>query len=210
MTVAHTCLSPSALCKIRVRVSPGAKGECRVPRKLSLTLLILTALASSAPAGMAAPHGAKHLTSTTDDNAIYSAVLRYAYRSKVSGGGKHSEPASDATVMLQDSTVTICPTEEDRAVPYSHGLGEKDLEKCFAHPETELSPRVAAELERPSSRGVLPAVPLTWMVSKARLVRSMRATTWRSAIPAMQGMAMQSCTANITVVCCVEAPRFSF
>ena len=167
MTVAHTCLLPSALCKIRVRASPGAKGECRVPRKLLLTFIILTALASSAPAGMAAPHSAKHPTSTTDDNAIYAAVLRHAYRSKVSGGGKHSEPVSDATVMLQDSTVTICPTEEDRAVPYSHGLGKKDLEKCFTHPETKLSLESRPNSERPSSRGVLPAIPSMWMGSKA-------------------------------------------
>jgi len=131
-----------------------------VPRKLSFTLIILTALASSAPAGIAAPHGAKQPTSTTDDTAIYSAVLQYAYRSKVSGGGKHSEPVSDATVMLQDSTVTICPTEEDRAVPYSHGLGEKDLEKCFAHPETKLSPRVAAELSEAVFEGCAASNPI--------------------------------------------------
>jgi len=31
-------------------------------------------------------------------------------------------------------------------VPYSHGLGENDLEKCFAHSETRLFPHVEAEL----------------------------------------------------------------
>jgi len=92
MTVRHACVLEITLRKIQLWASPGAKGECGVLRKLLLTFIILTALAASAPAGIAAPYGAKRRTSTTDDNEIYAAVLRYAYQSKVFGQDKRPEP----------------------------------------------------------------------------------------------------------------------
>ena len=89
---------------------------------------------------------------SADDSAVYSAILLYAYRSKVHGVDRSPAPAGRTTVMVQDSTVMLCPSGAP-SVPYSQGLAKEDLDDCFTRPKRILSPEVEAELREAIFQG---------------------------------------------------------
>jgi hypothetical protein len=153
------CFYWSALCNIQLDFPVAKYRKHEMPRRCLFTFTFLSFLCALSAWGNATAQDAGRSGTDNDDSAIYAAVLRYAYRSDVYGPGRSPEPAEGAVAMLQDSTVTLCPSAA-RGIPYSHSLGKEDLDKCFMRPDPIVSAKDEAELREAIFEGCAASKPI--------------------------------------------------